>query len=578
VLRKAVVLAVLAGVVLPSAAAAGRTTEQIMPDVKYIRETRQIGGAPVRFHVVIGPKPNPTGLFGLRPVLSNEKITGLETLSSMQRRLLPRANVVGVNGDLFRPDPGHPTSTFARGGVLMNRPLAGRTSLGIGLDGVLRLALLRFAGTLRFGTGPSHALKEFNRPLYDAPRGFTLFAPTWGTHTPTRRKTNEVILDNVRRTIPNADRTGRVVRVVRGSGHAIPAGGAILQARGSSRDIVRAEANAGVTMTFRLGVDNWWDGVEDAIGGGPRLVSGGVAIHHSGEWFTDDQLLSRHPRTAVGQRSSGRIILLVADGRSTTSYGLTDAQLANAMVHYGAWRATGLDGGGSSEMAFNGHVFNHPSDGHERPLADSLQLTYIGAYARKPRFAVFSPNGDGYHDVQRLHARFVRTSETHLELVRPDGVTAWHRDVLRDPGAVTKDFGGSSRMEGRWRWIVEGVDGKGRSSRMVRGFTLNKTLGFLTLSTRRMRVRAHRGGHLRIGFQLAHTADVSVRVVRRNGDVVRTLAVQSGLSAGAYAVIWNGRNDAGRVVRSGRYFVLARAKNGLGAVSIEKGVAVRRVS
>jgi hypothetical protein len=248
------------------------------------------------------------------------------------------------------------------------------------------------------------------------------------------------------------------------------------------------------------------------------------------------------------------------------------------MVHYGAERAMALDGGGSSEMAFKGHVFNRPSDGQERPLADSLQITYIGAYARKPRYRVFSPNGDGYRDVQRLFAKFVRTSETHLALVRPDGVTAWERRRLRHPGTVRKDFGGTSRMEGRWRWIVEGVDAKGRSSRMVRRFLLNKTLGFLTLSTHRMRVRAGEGGHLRIGFRLAHAADLSVRILRRNGTAARTLVRQSGLSPGGYAVIWNGRNDRGRLVQGGRYFVRVRATNGLGAVTIKKKVVVRLVT
>ena len=549
-----------------------------MPGITYIREKRQIGGAPVLFHVVIGPQPSSTGLYGLRPVLSNGRVTGLETLSSMQRRLRPRANVVGVNADLFRAAVGHPTSIYARDGVLVNRPIPGRSSLGIGLDGMLRIARIRYAGSFQLGSGQRRRLREFNRPLYDSTRGFTLFVPSWGSRAPVRHRTNEAILDNVGRTFPNQDRTARVVRVVRGSGHTIPAGGAILQARGRSRALLRAEAARGVTMTFRLGLRDWWEGVDDAIGGGPRLVRGGVAVYQAGEWFTDYQLLPRHPRTAIGQRENGRIILLVADGRTSTSAGLTNTQLANAMVHYGAVRAMALDGGGSSEMAFNGHVFNHPSDGHERPLADSLQLTYIGAYARKPRYRVFSPNGDGYHDVQRLFAKFVRTSTTHRELVRPDGATFWQDNVVRSPGTVTKDFRGTSRMEGRWRWIVEGVDGKGRSSRMVRGFSLNKTLGFLTLSTNRMRVRRGEGGHLRIGFQLAHTAGVGVRILRRNGTIARTLVTQSGLSPGAYAVIWNGRNDAGRVVEGGRYFVRVRATNGLGSVTIKKRVIVRRVT
>jgi hypothetical protein len=277
-----------------------------MPGVTYIREKREIGGARVLFHVVIGPKPTSTGLYGLRPVLSNKRVSGLETLSSMQHRLLPRATVVGVNGDLFRPSVGHPTSIFASDGVLMNRPLRWRSSLGIGLDGMLHIARVRYAGTLQFGSGSVRELKEFNRPLYDSTRGFTLFVPSWGSHTPTRRGTNEAILDNVGRTFPNQDRTARVVRIVRGSGHTIPAGGAILQARGPSRDILRAEAQAGVTMTFRLGLRNWWDGVEDAIGGGPRLVNGGVAVYRTGEWFTSSSraILARLSGSARADGSS----------------------------------------------------------------------------------------------------------------------------------------------------------------------------------------------------------------------------------------------------------------------------------
>jgi hypothetical protein len=577
VLRKAVVLAVLVGCVFPSAAAA-RTSERIMPRVAYIHEARQVGGARVVFHVVVGPKPRPGGLYSLRPVLSNRRVSGTETVTSMQHRLMPRANVVGVNGDLFHWQTGHPSGILAQGGVLASRPIRGRSSLGIGLDGLLRIARIRYAGTFQVGSAPAHDLTEFNRPLYRS-RGFTLFVPSWGANTPRRPKTNEAILADVGRTFPNRDLAARVVRRVRGSGHAIPAGGAVLQARGRARSLLRTEVARGATVTFRLGLDNWWDGVEAALGGGPRLVRGGAPISGSNEWgwFTSDQLYYRHPRTAVGQRADGRLILLVADGRSSHSAGLTMTQLANAMVRYGAENAMALDGGGSSELAFNGHVFNRPSDGHERSVAESLQLAYIGVYARKPRHAVFSPNGDGYQDVQRLYARFVRKSNVHLALVRPDGRVAWRYDALRKPGRIAKDWGGRRRMEGRWRWIASAVDLKGRSSRMVRRFRINKTLGFLTLSTNRMRVRRGVGGHLRIGFRVAHTADVRVTIRRRDGRLVRRLARQNDLAPGAYAVIWNGRNDAGRVVRSGTFVVLARGKNGLGTATLRRKVVVRRV-
>jgi hypothetical protein len=575
VLRKAVLFAALAACLAVAYPAFASASEQLMPNVRYTRETRWIGGEPVVFHVVVAPKPG--GLYGLRPVLSNERVSARETLTSMQRRLLPRANVVGVNGDFFTWAIGHPNGIFVQEGVVKSHPLEGRSSLGIGLDGLLRISRLRYAGTFRFDSHPLRAMKEFNRPIRH-PRGFSLFTPAWGERTPHRSYTTEVVLADVKRTFPNVDRVGTIVRVVRGSGHRIPPGGAVLQARRASRKIVRAQALVGGTVTFRIGITSWWDGVKAAIGGGPVLVRSGQPVYNAGEWFTTTQLVPRHPRTAIGQRADGKIVLLVADGRSVVSRGLTNRQLANAMVHYGAEKAMAFDAGGSSEMAFNGVVLNRPSDGYERPLADSLQLTYIGAFARKPRFPVFSPNGDGVRDRERLAAKFVRTSRVNLKLVNPNRVTRWAYSATRDPGIVRKSLTGSNLMEGTWRWIVSGVDGKGRSSRMQRRFRLNNTLGYMTLSKEVMRVRERVGGRIRIGFRLAHTADVLVRIRKPSGRIVRRLVAQSGLGSGGYAVIWNGKNDADRVVRSGRFVARVRAENSLGAIAITKRFVVRRVS
>ena len=575
VLRKAVLLTALAVLVLPPAASTAGTSEALMPGIRYIREKRTVGGARVVFHLVFGPKPG--GLYGLRPVLSNELVSGRETLTSMQGRLLRRTNLVGVNGDLFNWTTGHPSGIFVERSVVESRPLSGRSSLGIGLDGLLRVARIRYAGTFQFDGNTVRGLKEFNRPLTSR-WGFTLFTRAWGSHTPRRSYTTEAILSGVGRTFPNLDRHAFVLKVVRGSGHAIPPGGAVLQARRRSQTTLRALAVPGVGLTYRIGLMSWWDGVKTAIGGGPVLVRGGVAVYRADEWFSSYQLGPRHPRTAVGQLADGRILLLAADGRSSVSRGLTNTQLANQMVHYGAVEAMAFDAGGSTEMAFNGRVLNKPSDGQERPLADSLQLTYVGAYARRPRWFTFSPNGDGYADSQRLYAKFVRRSTVNIRLLRPNGNVWWEYNAVRSPGVLTRDISNPRLPEGSWRWIVSGVDRQGRSSRMERQFRVNKTLGFLTLSKSVMRVRRGVGGHLRVGFQLAHTADVKVTISKPSGRLVRTLTSMTGLGPGGYAVIWNGRNGAGTVVRSGTFVATVRAINSLGRVALAKRFAVRRVS
>jgi hypothetical protein len=574
VLRKAVVFAALAAALVPQAAASARSSELLVPGIRHVRETRMIGGAPVVFHLVYAPKPG--GLYGLRPALSNNLVSGRETLSSMQRRLLPHANVIGVNADFFTWDTGHPNGIYVQGGAISSHPLRGRSSLGIGLDGMLRIARLRFAGSFAVAGQRTRILREFNRPLR-AIRGFTLFTSAWGARAPIRPKTNEAILVNVRRIFPNKDRVASVLKVVRGSGHAIPPGGAVLQARGTSRSLLKAEAAAGASVTFHLGLAGWWDGVKAAIGGGPLLVRGGVPVLHAGEAFTRTQLVPRGPRTAVGQLANGRILLVAVDGRSRVSRGLTNVQLARAMVHYGAVEAMAFDSGGSTELAFNGRVLNRPSDGYERPLADSFQLTYIGVYTPKPRLPVFSPNGDGYADTQALYTKLVRRSNVDISLYRPNGSLQWHLTGERAPGILKKRIGGRTLPEGLWRWIATAVDAKGRSSRMERRFRLNRTLGYVTLSKSLMRVRRHAGGRLRVGFRLAHAADVKVTISRRSGQLVRTLAAISDLGAGGYAVIWNGRNARGRVVRSGRFVATVQAKNVLGRVTQAKGFAVRRV-
>jgi hypothetical protein len=574
VLRKAVFLAALAALVLPQAATA-RNTERLMPGIRYIRETRMIGGAPVLFHVVYGPKPG--GLYGLRPVLSGRTVSGRETLSSMQRRMLPRANVVGVNADFFSFDTGSPNGTYVEGGALFSHPGAGRSTVGIGIDGLLRIARITYAGAFQVAGRPERVLREFNRPLTRT-RGFTLFTSAWGARAPVRPRTHEAILVNVKRIFPNQDRVASVLKLVKGSGHAIPPGGAVLQARGTSRAVLRADASPGAAITFHVGVGGWWAGVKAAVGGGPLLVRGGLPVLHAGEAFTSTQLDPRHPRTAVGQLADGRILLVAVDGRSSASRGLTNVQLARAMVHYGAVEAMAFDGGGSTEMAFNGRVLNRPSDGQERPLADSLQLTYIGVYTPKPRLSVFSPNGDGYADTQALFAKLVRRSNVDIKLYRPNGTVLWSLQGSRDPGMLKKRLTSRTLPEGLWRWIATAVDSRGRSSRMERRFRLNKTLGYVTLSKTYMRVRRGVGGTLRVGFRLAHTADVMVTISRRGGGLVRTIAASADLQPGGYAAIWNGRNASGRVVRSGTYVATVQAKNVLGLVVQSKGFVVRRVS
>ena len=62
-----------------------------------------------------------------------------------------------------------------------------------------------------------------------------------------------------------------------------------------------------------------------------------------------------NPRTAIGQRADGAVLLLVTDGRGASGHlGATASDLIKVMKRYGAVNAANLDGGSSSSMYYNG--------------------------------------------------------------------------------------------------------------------------------------------------------------------------------------------------------------------------------
>lgn len=87
---------------------------------------------------------------------------------------------------------------------------------------------------------------------------------------------------------------------------------------------------------------------------GPFLIVNGEAQDVSGVGG------GINPRTAIGQRADGAVLLLVVDGRQANSLGASFADLLYIMQQYGAVNASTMDGGTSTQMYYNGEVINTP--------------------------------------------------------------------------------------------------------------------------------------------------------------------------------------------------------------------------
>ncbi len=89
---------------------------------------------------------------------------------------------------------------------------------------------------------------------------------------------------------------------------------------------------------------------EWAVSFGPVLVVNGEKC--------DGLSSGLNPRTAIGQRADGAMLLLVINGRQVGSMGATYEDVADVMLSFGAVNALNLDGGSSSSMIYEGEFLN----------------------------------------------------------------------------------------------------------------------------------------------------------------------------------------------------------------------------
>jgi exopolysaccharide biosynthesis protein len=145
-------------------------------------------------------------------------------------------------------------------------------------------------------------------------------------------------------------------------------------ARGSGEDLV-----IDGTGNFSIVSESYADAQTLAEEGAWQIFSFGPALIDDGEICVTgssevSQSKSSNPRTAIGQVSELHYIVIVSDGRTGESQGLSLLQLAQEFQARGCTVAYNLDGGGSSTMWFNGEIVNNPvggrSNSSERSVSD----------------------------------------------------------------------------------------------------------------------------------------------------------------------------------------------------------------
>lgn len=148
---------------------------------------------------------------------------------------------------------------------------------------------------------------------------------------------------------------------------------AIYYDHGSTGEIVGMNDD-GVLMLMNTTAQQAVDaGMKWGLEFGPFLIVNGKAAE-----FTGNGGYGYQPRTVIGQRKDGVVLLLTIDGRGGNgSNGASMVQLTELLLKYGVYNACNLDGGGSTVLVENGTLINHPVSYQgtgERNVLDAIIL------------------------------------------------------------------------------------------------------------------------------------------------------------------------------------------------------------
>lgn len=125
----------------------------------------------------------------------------------------------------------------------------------------------------------------------------------------------------------------------------------------SGKDEIKAFEDAGHTIV-------------NAFTFGPALIRNGELLALDGNYGYNPH--GREPRLAIGQTGPLNYLILLVEGRTQDSHGMTHEELANLMFDLGCQQAFNLDGGNSATLVFNGGYYQTKSLSNERAQSDMI--------------------------------------------------------------------------------------------------------------------------------------------------------------------------------------------------------------
>ncbi len=313
----------------------------------------------------------------VRAGLSNGFIYGTQTVLGMANALeeeFPNQVVAAVNADFFNLNEGVPFGIMLDEGEILTTPGDYSKSFIIKEDGTASIISHgRMMDMTLSAHGSLNQLTGIN-VLHTKTDSLVLYNHRFATTTKAESTATEALCRVVSGDFRDGETLTLMVEAVltdTGSTN-LSEGEVVLSGMGTMKDLV-ASLTPGEEITVRFSMVEAWKGATFAVAGNQVILQGGEV-----QDVTDR---ANAPRTAIGIKADGSVVILTLDGRRKDhSVGGSYQNVATMLRDMGCVDALNLDGGGSTTFVMRPlgeterRVVNRPSESTARRVANAIVL------------------------------------------------------------------------------------------------------------------------------------------------------------------------------------------------------------
>ena len=307
--------------------------------IAHIKKVKYINSKPIKINIVeLNTNVNP--YLKIKPSLASNKLNSKTTVRKIAQK---DGALVAINGGFFKPQTGVPLGALMIDEEIITGPIYNRVGIAIFEENnktTFKMANIDFdihAVTAAYNL----KIDNINQPRMLSTH-VILYNSLWGNMSPTPPKNgyNLLVQNN---------------KITKVSANPIQIFNNDIVIQGPKEEILKLLKDKNIKI--KVSLQDGLEGAKHIIGAGPYLVKNSQ-IYVDVKTQKLEAISGKNPRSAIGYKDDGSLIIVTVDGREQASVGMTLFELAKFMKSLGCEFAMNFDGGSSSAMYVKGRIVN----------------------------------------------------------------------------------------------------------------------------------------------------------------------------------------------------------------------------